>query len=176
MRIRVLFLALILAFSLASSTDAGIPPAEKAQRTKAEKRWVMDVPEAEREPEIDAEQEEMLACAIYSEAGGDACSDLCRFYVGDVILNRVNDPRFPDTLEEVLTAELQYGRFHWTGIVWPERAQNPGETQAVERAYRIARALLAGEHSELYGAGYIYQAGFEQGTDVIYLDGLYFGR
>ena len=31
---------------------------------------------------------EMLACAIYQEAGGDACCDLCRHRVGDVILNR----------------------------------------------------------------------------------------
>ena len=176
MKVRVLILAVIFALALASSTDADRTTIEKSRHTRAEKRWIMDVPEAEREPEIDAEQEEMLACAIYMEAGGDACSDLCRFYVGDVILNRVNDPRFPDTLEGVLTAELQYGRFHWTGIVWPERAQNPGEVHAVERAYRIARALLSGEHSELYGAGYIYQAESEQGTDVIYLDGLYFGR
>lgn len=118
----------------------------------------------------------MLACAIYCEAGGDACSDLCRYYVGDVILNRVNDPRFPDTIEGVLTQKSQYGRFYWTGIVWPERANYPGEAAAVARAYDTARALLSGERSELYGAGYIWQAEFTQGTDVIYLDGTYFGR
>lgn len=128
------------------------------------------------EPELDEDKVEMLACGIYSEAGGDACSDKCRKYVGDVMLNRVNDPRFPDTLEEVLTAELQYGRWHWTGVVWPERATEPGEAAAVERAYRIARELLAGEHSEIYGAGYVWQAEFEQGTDIIVLDGIYFGR
>lgn len=33
------------------------------------------------------EEVEMLACAIYQEAGGDACCDLCRHRVGDVILN-----------------------------------------------------------------------------------------
>lgn len=119
---------------------------------------------------------ELLACVIYQEAGGDACSDLCRAYVGDVVLNRVEDPRFPDTLEGVLTQQGQYGRFHWTGIIWPERASNPREADAVQRAYDTARALLSGEHSELYGQGYIWQAEFEQGTDVIYLDGLYFGR
>lgn len=127
-------------------------------------------------PEPDEAEVEMLACAIYCEAGGDACSDLCRYYVGDVILNRVNDPRFPDTIEAVLTQKSQYGRFYWTGIVWPERANYPGEAAAVARAYDTARALLSGEHSELYGAGYIWQAEFTQGTDVIYLDGTYFGR
>ncbi len=131
-------------------------------------------PEPEPAPELDETEVEMLACAIYCEAGGDACSDQCRYYVGDVILNRVNDSRFPDTIEGVLTQKSQYGRFYWTGIVWPERANYPKE--AVARAYDTARALLSGEHSELYGAGYIWQAEFTQGTDVIYLDGTYFGK
>lgn len=135
-------------------------------------------PEAELTPEpvIDEAELEMLACVIYGEAGGNACSDLARQYVGDVVLNRVADSRFPDTLEGVLLQEGQYGRFHWTGIVWPERAQYEVEASAVARAYDTARALLSGEHSELYGAGYIWQAEFSQGTDVIYLDGIYFGR
>lgn len=119
---------------------------------------------------------EIFACAIYQEAGGDGCSDLCRMYVGDVMLNRVADPRFPDTLYEVLTQKHQYGLFWKTGIIWPGRASNPNEAAAVERAYDTARALLEGEHSELYGAGYIYQDTKPRGKDVIYLDGEYFGR
>lgn len=119
---------------------------------------------------------EMLACGIYQEAGGDACSDECRIDVGDVMLNRVADPRFPNTLEGVLTAPGQYGRFSKTGIVWPERAKNPGEKHAVERAYNIARQLLSGKHGELWGQGYVWQAEFEQGTEGFWLDGLYFGR
>ena len=121
---------------------------------------------------------EMLACAIYQEAGGDACCDLCRHRVGDVILNRMEDDRFPDTVEEVLTAYRQYGRYYWTGVVWPDRAENPGEAHAVARAWETARDVLSGEHSDLYGQGYIYQAEFEQGADVIYCEdcGIYFGR
>jgi len=155
--------------TVVETVDEAEPPAPTAE------------PEAPAEteppaPEPDEAEVEMLACAIYCEAGGDACSDLCRYMVGDVMLNRVDDPRFPDTLEEVLTQKGQYGRFYWTGIVWPERASNPGEAAAVARAYETARALLTGEHSELYGEGYIWQAEFAQGTDVIYLDGTYFGR
>lgn len=150
--------------TVVETVDEAEPPAPTAE------------PEAPAETEPDEAEVEMLACAIYCEAGGDACSDQCRYMVGDVMLNRVDDPRFPDTLEEVLTQKGQYGRFHWTGIVWPERASNPGEAAAVARAYETARALLSGEHSELYGAGYIWQAEFTQGTDVIYLDGTYFGR
>lgn len=125
--------------------------------------------------EPDAEMVEMLACVIYQEAGGDDCSDECRIDVGDVVLNRVEDSRFPDTLEGVLTAPRQYGRFSVTGVIWPERAKDPGEAHAVERAYRIAEQLLAGEHGELYQNGYVWQAEFEQGSDGFWLDGLFLG-
>ena len=127
-------------------------------------------------PEIDEWELEMLACVIFQEAGGDECTDLCRYYVGDVVLNRIMDDRFPDNMYEVLTQKYQYGRFYWTGIVWPSRASNPNEAYAVERAYRIARDLLEGNHSELYGQGYVWQASFIQGRDNIYLCGMYFGR
>jgi len=135
---------------------------------------LMAPPEETTEP--DPAEVELLACAIYQEAGGDACSDECRIAVGDVILTRVEDTRFPDTLEEVLTQAGQYGRFSKTGVIWPSRATNPGEAHAVERAYRIAKQLLSGEHGELWGKGYIWQAEFSQGTDVIVIDGVYFGR
>jgi len=119
---------------------------------------------------------EMLACVIYQEAGADYIADNTRYMVGDVVLNRVNDPRFPETIEGVLLQKGQYGRFYWTGIVWPARAQQAVEAAAVQRAYDTARALLSGDHSELYGAGYIWQTEFKQGTDIIYADGIYFGR
>jgi len=81
--------------------------------------------------EPDAELVEKLACAIYSEAGGDECSDECRINVGDVILNRVKDPRFPNTIEGVLTAPRQYGTFSQTGVVWPARASVDGRSYHV---------------------------------------------
>lgn len=128
-------------------------------------------------PAIDEEEHEMLACVIYQEAGGDAASDETRYMVGDVVLNRIADERFPDSMYEVLTQERQYGRFYWTGVVWPDRAQNAGEAVAVERAYRIAWELLTDAyHSELYGNGYIWQAEFKQGYDIIFADGMYFGK
>ena len=126
--------------------------------------------------EIDEQELEWLACVIFQEAGGDECTDLCRYYVGDVVLNRIMDNRFPSTMYEVLTQKYQYGRYYWTGIVWPKRVNNPNEAYAVERAYRIARDLLEGNHSELYGQGYVWQASFIQGKDNIYLCGMYFGR
>ena len=93
-------------------------------------------------------------------------------------MNRVEDDRFPDNIQDVLTQKRQYGRYYWTGVVWPERAKNDCEKHAVERAYRIAEEVLKGEHSELYGEGYIWQAEFKQGTGVVYCDQckIYFGK
>lgn len=130
------------------------------------------------EPEVTVNPEdvELLAAVIYQEAGGNKCCDDCRRRVADVVLNRVADERFPDTLHGVLTQERQYGRFHWTGVVWPDKAYADSERPAVERAYRIAEEVLRGEHSELYGQGYIWQAEFMQGTDIVFHCNTYFGK
>lgn len=189
----VVAVCLVLCLALFVSGASGIT-AERKQ-PKREEPVVLSIKEPEPLEEVaprPAEEEapaepvlsltdseiEMLACAIYQEAGGDACCDLCRYRVGDVVLNRVEDDRFPGTVEEVLTAYRQYGRFHWTGVKWADRADQPGEAYAVARAKRIAKAIAGGEHSDLYGEGYVFQAEFEQGTDVIYCEncGIYFGR
>lgn len=137
----------------------------------------VEAPQSE-EPYSDVELDdaELLARVIYQEAGGDGCCDECRRRVADVVLNRVADDRFPNTIYEVLTQENQYGAFYWTGVVWADRATNPGEAEAVERAKRIANEVLNGQHSDLYGNGYIWQAGFVQGYDGFWHCGHYFGK
>lgn len=121
-----------------------------------------------------------LAAVIYQEAGGDACSDETRRMVADVVLNRVFDNRFPNTIREVLEdapgGALQYGRFALTGVCFPAAADAECEQHAVERAFRIANEVLDGEHSELFENGYIWQAEFAQGTDQIWQDGVCFGK
>lgn len=118
------------------------------------------------------EERELLACAIYCEAGGDACTDETRRMVGEVILNRVTDPRFPSSIEGVLTQKSQYGRFHWTGVVWPSRAAH--EPEAVERAYRCAEAVLT--EPRLLPEDVVFQAEFVQGEIVAQAPGYYFCR
>lgn len=131
----------------------------------------------EPEPEpIDIVSQELLACVIYQEAGADYVCDDCRRRVADVVLNRVESEWFPDTIEGVLTQESQYGRYHWTGVVWPSSSSQESEKNAVERAYRIAEEVLRGEHSELYGGGWIWQAEFPQGKEQVKCCGIYFGR
>lgn len=120
---------------------------------------------------------EILALIIYQEAGGDYCSDSTRQMVGEVFLNRVADARFPDSFEEVATAKQQYGRLYWTGLVWPERASNPGEKHAVQRAYDCAKALLEGTVERILPPDAVWQSEFPQGIESIFeQDGLYFCR
>lgn len=121
---------------------------------------------------------ELLACVIYQEAGSDKICDDCRRRVADVVLNRVASTAFPnqDTIYDVLMRQGQYGRFHWTGVKWPAHASYASELHAVERARRIAQEVLDGNHSELYEEGYVWQAEFKQGKDIIYCCGIYFGR
>lgn len=128
---------------------------------------------------VDEHDVELLACVIYQEAGGDACCDMCRRRVADVVLNRVKDPRFKGTtIEEILIdgdPAPQWGLYSVTGVTWPDKASLPEEQHAVERAYRIAREVLDGQHSDLTSE-YIWCAEFSQGTDVIECDGIYFGK
>ena len=137
----------------------------------------VEAPEAnEIESDISEDDVELLACVIYQEAGSDAVCDDCRRRVADVVLNRVESEYFPDTIYEVLMQPSQYGAYSMTGIVWPERASYETEAHAVERARQIAREVLNGQHSDLYGDGYIWQAGFEQGSQGFWDCGMYFGK
>lgn len=119
------------------------------------------------------EELEILALIVYQEAGGDGVSDDTRRLVAQVFLNRVNDSRFPDSFYEVATAERQYGRLYWTGIVWPDRASSQEEAHAVERAYRIAQEVLESDEP-ICPEGVIFQAEFVQGDIYAEQDGMYF--
>lgn len=134
-----------------------------------------DTTRSEPEQTYTEEELEMLALVIYQEAGSDVISDETRMMVGNVVLNRVGAPCFPDTLEGVLLQERQYGRLHWTGLVWPERASYLSEAHAVERAYDCAERLLNGER--VLPDDVIWQAEFSQGSEIVaHQDGFYFCR
>lgn len=120
---------------------------------------------------------DMLAMIIYQEAGSDWCQDSTRQMVGEVVLNRVADSRFPNSIYEVLTAEGQYGTLSWTGIVWPHRAYTQPEAHAVQRAYACAESLLSNIVERLLPQDAVWQAGFPQGIETMAIqDGMYFCR
>lgn len=124
-------------------------------------------------PAYTDEELEMLAIVIYREAGSNWISDETRLMVGNVVMNRIADPRFPDNMYDVLTQPRQYGTMSRDGVTWPSRAAY--EEEAVERAYDCARRVLEGER--LLPDDVIWQAEFKQGKEVVvYADGLYFCR
>lgn len=134
------------------------------------------VPETTTEPEPAYTEDELfcMAATIYNEAGSNSCSDDTRRLVGYVVLNRVNDSRFPDTIRGVLEQKGQYGNFYWTGVKFADRHTNPNEQVAVDRAYRIAKEVLETEDIPIPDT-VVFQAGFTQGTSVYrYQDELYF--
>ena len=159
-------------------------PAVKSKTETTTESSEPEEPEAEKveDDELHLTEDDIfcLAAVIYQEAGGDECADETRYMVADVVLNRVADDRFPDSVRDVLEDApggcLQYGRFAITGVCFPERAELESEKHAVQRAWYIAREIAAGEHSDLYGNGYIWQAEFGQGTDQIWADGICFGK
>ena len=174
-----LFMGLVYANRAEATAPVVTQPLQMVEITE---EAVPEVPEVPEEPvEIPAayteEQLEILALIIYREAGGDACSDETRQMVGEVFLNRVESDLYPDTFAEVATQRAQYGRLHWTGLVWPDRAALPQEAHAVERAYEAAEALLDGAVERLLPEDAIFQAEFPQGTETLAeQDGLYFCR
>lgn len=126
------------------------------------------------EPTYTTKELEMLALVIYQEAGADWCSDETRLMVGTVVMNRIADPRFPDTMYGVVTEERAYGRLHWTGIVWPDRAKDRSEAHAISRAFTIARRILQGERT--LPADVVFQSEYIMGDIVALSDGMYFCR
>ena len=107
----------------------------------------------------------LLAHIINAEAGGGTSyiSDQCVFGVGSVVLNRVKDPRFPNTIREVLWQPGQYYN-GWNGAITRE---------PVDRSWQIAAELL--EEGPIFPPEVVWQANFTQGRDTyLYTDGMYF--
>jgi hypothetical protein len=111
-------------------------------------------PEEIEKPVIDEKELEMLAHLIGGEAGADWCKDEMLYYVGSVVLNRVNSPYFPDTIEGVIFQKGQYA-CTWDG--------NYNRTPS-ERCYRIAEELL--KYGSVLPDNVVFQAEFKQGSGV----------
>lgn len=123
-------------------------------------RIVIEEPPAEEEtPEIieetvDEDDLELLAHLLVGEAGSDTCTDEMVYYVGSVVLNRMESEYFPDTLEEVIYHKGQYA-CTWDG--------NFNRTPS-ERHYKIAEDLLL--NGSVLPSDVVFQAEFKQGSGV----------
>lgn len=102
------------------------------------------------------EDRRLLADCIYWEARGQSFE--CQCYVGQVILNRVYDRRYPNTIRGVIGQAGQYAN---------------GIRSSPDPCYAAADAVLTGQVA--MPRNVIYQAQFKQGNGVWkYLEGEYF--
>lgn len=121
-------------------------------------------PEIKEEPPYTEDELYCMAVVIYNEAGSDYCSDELRELVGYVVLNRVNDPRYPGTIRGVLEQPGQYKGLGSKGVYFPERSFKEGEAHAVIRAYEAARKVLENRNDIPIPENVVFQAEFRQGT------------
>lgn len=94
----------------------------------------------------------VLSHIISAEAGN--CSEDMMLSVGSVVLNRVADDRFPDSIEEVVFQEGQYSPT-WNGTFYNE---------PTEGAVEAAKTLLEG--GSVIDSSVVWQAEFPQGQGV----------
>ena len=132
-------------------------------------------PAAEEIEIVNVDQTEALAmgidAVISSECKSEWVSDTTMIMVANVILNRTNDSRYPDTVDQVLTQPYQFSCFSESGLKWVGRAANDPAFR--ERCMSAAQAAVNGERMLNYGV--VYVSSGKQGTVEAQLDGLYFG-
>jgi len=98
----------------------------------------------------------LLAKIIYWEAGSEWLSDDWKMCAGEVVLNRVASPEFPDTIKDVV-----YQRGQYAGVTSNSfKKQKPDEL-----CVSLALRLLEGERV-LNTPSVIFQANFRQGSGV----------
>ena len=97
----------------------------------------------------------LLAKVIYAEAGSEFLSDEWKMCVGEVVLNRVASPEFPNTIYDVVYQQGQYqgARSGYIASLTPS-----------ERCIDIAKRLLDGER--IMEPSVVFQANFKQGSGV----------
>ncbi len=96
----------------------------------------------------------LLSKIIYAEAGSYWLSDDWKLSVGEVVLNRVASPEFPNTIREVI---YQPGQYYSLSSAWF------GTTRPDVRCVGLAKRLLEGERV-LNDQSVVFQANFRQGS------------
>ncbi len=119
-----------------------------AQQTRDEKITTMGL----EEESYTFEDLMLLSKIIYAEAGSVWLSDDWKMCVGEVVLNRVASPEFPNTIKEVLEQPGQY---------YGSNSRYFNNLLPSERCVIAAMRLLNGER--LLEPSVVFQANFVQG-------------
>lgn len=141
------------------------PVQEKAEEVNENKETVSEQPAEtapavqEEEPEEKAEEnsgrkievtdeEYIWLCNVVGhEYGSDWISEYEKAKVVEVVMNRVNDPRFPDTIWDVLTQPYQFSGLEWTLYLGDFSYQVTPSVKAAVDMYL--------EHPEDFDQGYL---------------------
>jgi len=116
-------------------------------------KTVQTVPQVtETKPLIDYEEVDLLAHLIYAEA--NTLGERGMQYAGSVVLNRVSDESFPDSIRDVIMQGNQYACVT-NGSIWDE----PSDV-----AYEIAEELIV--YGSVLPESCVYQAEFPQGSST----------
>lgn len=100
-----------------------------------------------------------LARAIYFEARSE--SELGQFAVAKVILNRVKDPLFPDTICDVVYQDADQSNSCQFSFACDRLSDNPRPGKAWDQAKRIAARAMAGENKvEVISTATYYHADY----------------
>ena len=113
---------------------------------------------------VNEETVDLLARLIRAECGDEWCTDELQLATGSVVLNRMNDSRFPNTIPEVIYQRGQYSTVPNGEINKPYN----------ERTYANAKYLL--ENGSTIPENVVFQANFRQGSTYKVIQGVYFGR
>lgn len=98
----------------------------------------------------------LLSKIIYAEAGSYWLSDEWKMSVGEVVLNRVSSPEFPNTVHDVI---YQPGQYYGSNSRYFETLLPDA------RCVNLARRLLEGERI-LNDPSVVFQANFKQGSGI----------
>ena len=107
-------------------------------------------------PQLDFEELWLLSKIIYAEAGSVWLPMEWKMAVGEVVLNRMASPEFPDTMREVLE---QPGQYYGKGSRYFDAIKPSAE------CVEAARRLLEGERV-LSEPGVVFQSNYRLGSGV----------
>ena len=106
---------------------------------------------------------DLLSRVVFSEAGSDWISNEHQRAVASVVLNRVSDKRFPNSIKEVVYQKGQYGCVN-NGMI-----KNTPNKRAIENAKYVL------ENGITIPQNVVWQSQFRQGKGVWkYIEGHYF--
>lgn len=145
----------VLSDDKAGQTAAAIETTEKPTLAPTEqptpKPTAMPTPKPATYSQADLD---LLSRVVYAEAGSNWCSDEMQLLVANVVINRMRDSRFPNTLRGVV---YQRGQYECVSSGMIKRTPNA-------RAIKNAKRVLSGER--FCPEKVVYQSEFRQGKGL----------